>query len=172
MSLKAQHFYEFGAFRLDPAEHVLLRAGEIVPLTPKAFETLLLLVEQSGHVVDKDELMRRVWPDTFVEEVNLAKNISALRKVLGEGEAGEKYIETIPKRGYRFVAQVRQISNGNAETAVSEMEGEREARIEGSPPVSGIAAMVETSAGDEPEVVGAAGAAPLLLNSWRHRRTV
>ena len=118
MSRQTKHFYEFGPFRLDPAEHVLLCDGELVPLTPKAFETLLLLVENSGHVMDKDELMRRVWPDTFVEEVNLAKNISALRKVLGEGEAGGKYIETIPKRGYRFVARVSKVRDEGASPAV------------------------------------------------------
>ena len=76
MQHKTKHIYEFGPFRLDPAEHVLLRDGQLVPLTPKAFETLLVLVESSGHVVEKDELMKKVWPNTFVEEVNLAKNIS------------------------------------------------------------------------------------------------
>ena len=103
--------YEFGPFRLNSAERVLLRDGNIVPLTPKAFETLLLLVQNRGHVVHKDELMQKVWPDTFVEEVNLAKNISALRRILGEGSPEQRYIETIPKRGYRFVASVSQKSD-------------------------------------------------------------
>lgn len=110
MSQPADHYYEFGPFRLDPAEHVLLREGQLVPLTPKALETLWVLVEHRGHVVDKDELMRKVWPDTFVEEVNLAKNVSTLRKTLGGGESEQGYIETIPKRGYRFVASVREVS--------------------------------------------------------------
>lgn len=99
-------FYEFGPFRLDAAEHIVLRDGQIIPLTPKVFETLLVLVENSGHVVDKDELLHKVWSDTFVEETNLTKNISILRKILSDGDAGKSFIETIPKRGYRFVAEV------------------------------------------------------------------
>lgn len=110
MSYQSKQLYEFGQFQLDPTEHVLLRDGKIVPLTPKAFETLLVLVLRRGHVVDKDELMKEVWPDTFVEEVNLAKNISALRKMFGEADPAQQYIETIPRRGYRFVAPVTERS--------------------------------------------------------------
>src|SRR5262249_39657540 len=91
-------------------DRVLLRESEIVPLTPKAFETLLALVERSGHVVDKDELMRAVWPDTFVEEGGLTRNISVLRKALGDAESGRGYIETVPKRGYRFLGEVRDVT--------------------------------------------------------------
>jgi serine/threonine protein kinase/DNA-binding winged helix-turn-helix (wHTH) protein/class 3 adenylate cyclase len=98
--------FEFGPFHLDPVEHLLLREGNAVALTPKAFETLCVLVENAGHVLSKEELMNRVWPDTFVEETNLAQNISTLRKALGEREGGRQYIETVPKRGYRFVAPV------------------------------------------------------------------
>jgi YD repeat-containing protein len=108
MKQSDKHFYEFGPFRLDTAERLLLRDGQHVPLTPKAFETLLILVENCGHVIDKDELLKKVWPDTFVEEVNLAKNVSYLRKVLG-GEEAAQYIETIPKRGYRFVVSVKDV---------------------------------------------------------------
>jgi Tol biopolymer transport system component/DNA-binding winged helix-turn-helix (wHTH) protein len=108
MSQPARHLYEFGPFRLDATERLLLRDQQHIPLTPKAFETLLVLVEHGGHVIDKDELMKKVWPDTFVEEVNLAKNVSSLRKILG-AEQSEHYIETIPKRGYRFVAGVREV---------------------------------------------------------------
>jgi Tol biopolymer transport system component/DNA-binding winged helix-turn-helix (wHTH) protein len=107
MSQIVRHLYEFGPFRLDATERLLLRGEEHVPLTPKAFETLLVLVEHGGHVIEKNELMKKVWPNTFVEEVNLAKNVSSLRKTLG-GQS-EHYIETIPKRGYRFVAGVREI---------------------------------------------------------------
>jgi len=107
MSQPAKHFYEFGPYRLDAADRLLLRDGHHIPLTPKAFETLLALVENGGHVIDKSELIKKVWPDTFVEEVNLAKNVSCLRKVLG-GNQSEQYIETIPKRGYRFVANVKE----------------------------------------------------------------
>jgi Tol biopolymer transport system component/DNA-binding winged helix-turn-helix (wHTH) protein len=108
MSEQVRHLYEFGPFRLDATERLLLRDQQHIPLTPKAFETLLVLVEHGGHVIDKTELMKKVWPDTFVEEVNLAKNVSSLRKILG-AEQSEHYIETIPKRGYRFVAGVREV---------------------------------------------------------------
>lgn len=106
MSLETNDFYEFDAFRLDPRERVLLRGGQMVQLTPKAFETLLVLIQSSNHIVEKDELMKRIWPDTFVEEANLAVNISLLRKTLGERPGGGQYIETVPRRGYRFVADV------------------------------------------------------------------
>src|SRR5215472_4654735 len=105
MSKQMSHLYEFGPFRLDARERLLLREGEAVPLTPKAFETLLLLVESGGHTVEKDELMKRLWPDTFVEEANLTNNISLLRKALDEAP-GLEYIKTVPRRGYRFVAAV------------------------------------------------------------------
>jgi DNA-binding winged helix-turn-helix (wHTH) protein len=93
--------YEFGPFRLDPQDRTLLRDGELVPLTIKAFDTLLVLVENAGRVISKDELMSRVWPETTVEENNLAQQVSYLRKALGESETGVKYIETRTKRGYR-----------------------------------------------------------------------
>ena len=100
------HFYEFGRFRVNVAERVLLRDKDVVPLTPKVFEILLTLVEHGGHVISKEELMRRVWPDSFVEEGNLTQSISLLRKALGEGQNGHQYIETIARRGYRFIAPV------------------------------------------------------------------
>ena len=98
--------YEFGPFRLEPAERKLSRNDEPVVLTPKAFDTLLLLVRNSGHLLEKDELIRTLWPDSFVEEGNLSNNIFVLRKALGEDP---QYIETIPRRGYRFVGAVRQL---------------------------------------------------------------
>src|SRR5688500_17744876 len=101
---QAKRFYVFGIFRIDIDERVLLGEKGPVSLTPKAFDLLLFLVENSGHVMDKEELMKEVWPDSFVEENNLAQNISTLRKVLGAGETG--FIQTVPKRGYRFVADV------------------------------------------------------------------
>jgi len=97
--------YEFGPFRMDPAERKLLRGNEIVLLTPKVFDTLLLLVGNSGHLLEKDELISMLWPDSFVEEGSLSNNIFLLRKALGEDPA---YIETVPRRGYRFVGAVRQ----------------------------------------------------------------
>src|SRR5262247_3247859 len=99
--------FEFGPFRLDRLERILLGNGKAVPLAPKVFETLVLLVEHSGHIVEKDELLRRLWPDTFVEESNLAQNIFHLRKALEAGSGGTQFIETVPKRGYRFTAEVR-----------------------------------------------------------------
>ena len=104
---EGKHFYEFGPFRLDPAERLLLRNNQTVPLAPKAFDSLLLLVENSGHLLSKNELMKRLWPETFVEEVNLAQNISAIRRALGDKNGGEQYIETVPKGGYRFIGHVR-----------------------------------------------------------------
>jgi DNA-binding winged helix-turn-helix (wHTH) protein/TolB-like protein/Flp pilus assembly protein TadD len=109
MNAQEKTIYEFGSFRLDPAQFVLLRAGRIVPLTPKVFETLKLLVENNGQVVEKDELLQKIWQDTVVEEASLAKNISVLRKVLSENGSEKSYIETIPKRGYRFTAPVRDV---------------------------------------------------------------
>jgi DNA-binding winged helix-turn-helix (wHTH) protein/pimeloyl-ACP methyl ester carboxylesterase len=98
--------YVFGRFRVDAGKRLLFANGELVALTPKAFDTLLVLVENRGTVLSKEELMRLVWADQIVEENNLAQNIHSIRKSLGEGSEGVKYIETIPKRGYRFVADV------------------------------------------------------------------
>ncbi len=100
-------FYEFGAYRLDAAERILLCEGRPVPLTPKAFETLLVLVERNGSVVERAELLEKVWRDTHVEEQNLTFNISVLRKTLGESSNGRQFIETVPRRGYRFTPEVR-----------------------------------------------------------------
>src|SRR5712692_7243062 len=107
MILQIQERYQFGPFRLDPAEHTLLRGDQVVALTPKAFETLALLVRSSGHLVRKEELIERVWRDTIVEEGNLNVIIHTLRKALGDDPRESKYIETVAKCGYRFVADVR-----------------------------------------------------------------
>jgi len=107
--------YCFGPFRLDPAERLLLRGQVPVRLSPKAFGALTLLVENRGHLLEKDELLKQVWPDTFVEESNLAQHISLLRKALQEGEAGARYIETVPRRGYRFVAEVQEIDGRSSQ---------------------------------------------------------
>lgn len=107
MSEQNNYVYEFGPFRLEVQKRLLLRGGEIVPLKPKAFDTLLALVGRCGHVVEKDELMRHVWGDTVVEEGNLTFNISSLRKALGDDPRRHEYIVTIPGEGYQFVAGVR-----------------------------------------------------------------
>ena len=113
MSTPVKRSYEFGSFRLDAAEYTLARDGQVIPLTPKVFQTLLVLVENGGHVVGKEELYKQVWQDAFVEETNLTKNISILRKVLGNGHGATSFIETVPKRGYRFVAPVRKSEHGS-----------------------------------------------------------
>lgn len=109
MSLQTKQFYEFANFRLDISEKVLLCDGKPVPLTPKAFDTLKILTENAGHLLEKDELMKLIWQDRFVEEGNLAFNIKVLRKALGDSAAKPKFIETVQRRGYRFIAEVRQL---------------------------------------------------------------
>lgn len=115
--------YQFDAFELDPVRRVLLRGGKAIALKPKVFETLLVLVRNSGRVMDKDELMQQVWPDTVVEEVNLAHNISVLRKALGQKSEENRFIITVPGRGYGFVAEVTETQrNAPAPAAMSEYE--------------------------------------------------
>lgn len=104
----AKRLYAFGGFRLDPAERRLLRDETPVPLTPKCFDLLVIFVENSGHLIGKEELIERLWPNQIVEEANLSFNISTLRKALGQGSNGEPFIETVPKRGFRFVAHVEE----------------------------------------------------------------
>jgi DNA-binding winged helix-turn-helix (wHTH) protein/alpha-beta hydrolase superfamily lysophospholipase len=110
--------FHFESFQLDVAERRLLRSGELVPLRAKVFDTLCLLVENHGRLLRKDELMQRLWPDTVVEENNLDHNISRLRRALQDGANGQKFIETVPRQGYRFVADVQQISGPPAVPAV------------------------------------------------------
>jgi TolB protein len=112
MSVVIDHIYEFGPYRVDTSQRLLTRDGKPVALTPKAFETLLALIESSGRVVKKDDLMKRVWPDAVVEEANLARHVYALRKALGDDNGEPVYIETIPKLGYRFVSSVTEIPAG------------------------------------------------------------
>lgn len=112
--------YEFGPFRLDGMKRLLLFEAEPVPLTPKAFETLLLLVERSGQLVTKDELMEKLWPDTFVEEGSLTRNISVLRKALGENPREHHYIVTVPGKGYQFVAEVIEVPPEQFELSIKE----------------------------------------------------
>lgn len=118
MSNAVKHLYKFGPYRMDPAERLLLRGSERLDLPPRVFDTLLVLVENEQRLLEKSELMDRVWPGTVVEENNLTQAIYLLRKTLQDGEPENlRYIETIPKRGYRFVAEVRRISenvNGNS----------------------------------------------------------
>jgi len=110
MSSRGKYFYEFGPYRVDPEKRVLLRRNRPVPLQPKAFETLLVLVQQGEGVVSKDELMNRVWAGTFVEESNLAQTIFVLRKALGESDSEQPYILTVPGRGYGLAQKVRVVA--------------------------------------------------------------
>src|ERR1700746_2166225 len=103
--------YSLGAFRLDPSDRLLLCNGEPVPLTPKVLDALILLVENAGHLVEKEEFMKRLWPDSFVGDDALAQNISLLRKALADNNGAADWIVTVPKRGYRLTATVIE-SNG------------------------------------------------------------
>ena len=111
---KEHRSYQFQSFRLDTGERLLLKNGEKIALTPKAFDVLVHLVERNGHLVEKEELLQEIWPDSFVEEGNLTRIVHTLRRALGETN-DDRYIETIPKTGYRFIADVS--SPQNAETA-------------------------------------------------------
>jgi TolB-like protein/DNA-binding winged helix-turn-helix (wHTH) protein/Flp pilus assembly protein TadD len=115
MSLQTNVIFEFGPFRLDSAERLLLRDQTSIHLSPKAFDALVVLVQSRGHLLAKDELLRRVWPDTFVEESNLVQHISMLRRALQDGDDDFQYIETVPRRGYRFKAEVREVCPSNSE---------------------------------------------------------
>ncbi len=119
MATRNRHIYEFGRFRLNVEEKQLVLEGLPVPLTPKAFDLLVVLVENGGHLLEKSELLDRVWPDSFVEEANLSVKMSELRRSLGESPNDHQYIETVPRRGYRFVAPVTEYSDEEAEPDVS-----------------------------------------------------
>src|SRR6202522_606582 len=118
MDKETKQLCEFGPFRLDPDKLLLLRNDHPVSLPPKAFETLLVLVRHSETLVLKDDLMKSVWPDTFVEESNLAQNIFVLRKTLGETAGQNRYIATVPGKGYRFAEKVRLVPEQKEEEIV------------------------------------------------------
>ena len=123
MSLPLKHIYRFDSFVLDVDEQVLLRDGKMVPLTPKVFETLLLLVQHQGSIVTKQTILTTLWPDVFVEESNITFNITKLRKALGDTKKSSLYIETIPRRGYRFKSEVREVvgADKSADSRISEV---------------------------------------------------
>lgn len=118
MSHNGKYLYEFGPFRVDPVNRLLSRNGEVVPVTSKVFDILLVFIRSSGALLEKETVMKEVWPDSFVEEGNLARNVSTLRKCLGETPDEHRYIVTIPGQGYRFVAPVRQVWEGDSLTTV------------------------------------------------------
>lgn len=146
--------YEFGPFRLDEGERSLSRDLEPVALTPKVFDTLLLLVRNAGHLVDKEELMTLIWPDSFVEEANLNRSISTLRRALGEAPNLPRYIETVPKRGYRFIAPVNVASlSGVAQTF--EIAAASEISLAAATQLRAVSTKTATSSEVEAGVVGA-----------------
>jgi TolB-like protein/DNA-binding winged helix-turn-helix (wHTH) protein/Tfp pilus assembly protein PilF len=138
---ESEGFYEFGPFRLHCHPPVLLRDGNIVPLTPKVLETLKVLVENAGRPLSKEELVRAIWPDTFVEESNLAQNVSVLRKALGTAPEDGVYIETIPKRGYRFIPEVR-VFHASPTAPAAAVEITARPRRSAGKPVAAIAAIL------------------------------
>ncbi len=119
MAIGPKILYEFGPFRVDPEKQVLLREDQPVAITPKTFETLLILVRHSREVVSKDALMSELWPDAFVEEANLSQNIFMLRKALGDTPEDRRYIVTLPGKGYRFVAEVREVAQNGGDVVIA-----------------------------------------------------
>jgi eukaryotic-like serine/threonine-protein kinase len=132
--------YEFGPFRVELRDRLLMRNGEPIAVTPKAFDTLMVLIQNCGHLVLKDDLMKAVWPDSFVEEVNLSQNVSMLRKALGDTAHGSRYIVTVSGSGYRFAAQVREVvEEGEPEALVVESHAHSQVVIEESKSGRGLA---------------------------------
>lgn len=164
--MERKPFYDFGAFRVDPGKRLLLREGQPVALTAKAFDTLLALVENRGRVLEKDELMRLVWPDTVVEESNLSQNVFTLRRVLGEQPHQHLYIATLPRRGYQFVAEVRQTPASGAAAAA------------GPPPVNpgprslAVLPFIALGARDTDEYLGLGMADALITRLGNIRRII
>ena len=149
MSALETPLYRFAGFTLEPAERRLSEAGRPIALTPKVFDTLVLLVERAGHVVSKDELMKLVWPRGYVDESNLTKHIWLIRRALGDGEQESRFIETVPKVGYRFIAPV---ASGNA-------------GLQPAPPPT-------VAAPSASETVDGASSAPPLAAPSGHRRVI
>ncbi len=148
MALERQVLYEFDSFKLNPADHSLRCGGKPVPLTPKSFDILVTLIESNGRLVTKDELMKKIWPDSFVEEANLTVNVSALRKALGDTPEHQQYIETVPKLGYRFIASVTARQSGNVGSFVA------------APPIVDETIQSPSAQTKQPELVSAPAAGP------------
>jgi DNA-binding winged helix-turn-helix (wHTH) protein/TolB-like protein/Flp pilus assembly protein TadD len=158
METSIKFAYQFGPFYLDPQERLLLQAGQAIPLTPRAFDLLVLLVEREGHLIEKSELLRAVWRDSNVEEGNLPVTISALRKALNDDRDEHRYIETVSKRGYRFVANVKQVNSPANGTLRQHTDPPATAdpEIKLPPPVAeqeGSSPQLETAASADPEVL-------------------
>jgi TolB-like protein/Flp pilus assembly protein TadD len=153
MNKHPHYHYEFGPFRLNPPERLLLCGTTPVALTPKVFDTLVILVRNSGHVVNKDDLMKEIWPHTNVEEANLTQNVFTLRKALAQHHKGSSYIETVPKRGYRFSAKVREVADKGGYQAVepdNSRSGVEPNADDGSSAIQSLAVLPLANAGADP----------------------
>lgn len=155
MSSEHSRFYDFGPFRIDAGQHLLLRDGIEVPITPKAFDTLLLLVQNSGRIVEKDELLTAIWPEAFVGEATLAQNIFTIRKALG-GTRSDQYIQTIPKRGYRFVADVAKVKDQHTGVQIDQLDPPSPVRVGAKTgrdkPIYSVAVLPLTNQSDDPNL--------------------
>ena len=163
MAKEFKGLYEFGEFHLDAAERRLVRGDEPIALTLKVFDTLLFLVQHSGHLVGKDELMKEVWSDSFVEEANVARHVWILRRALGDDEGDHRYIETVPKLGYRFIAPVREIGNPTV-LSVVDQRGSSPTVREGSTTIMG--------ASIESDVIAPTHLEHPLVGPAKQRRTI
>ena len=173
MQARTRRIYEFGRFRLDGDEGVLLKEGRPAPLTPKVFDLLLLLVESSGHLVLKEEIMSRLWPESFVEEDNVNRNISTLRRALDDSPNNPSYIETVSKRGYRFVAAVAEVETDETElilerrTSAEIITDEEEITDASGIEEATLTAMGHAAAARVKERFSLAGQADGVLAAWR-----
>jgi Tol biopolymer transport system component/DNA-binding winged helix-turn-helix (wHTH) protein len=157
---RTKRFYEFGPFRVDTVKYVLTRDGEVAQLNLKAFEILLALIENRGQVLEKNELLQRVWPDTVVEENNLARNISALRKALDEHPNEHQYILTVPGRGYRFVASVREVDGASEDLIALPTNGSKADASAALHEMNGAEPAARPATNEEPERDGVNEAGP------------
>lgn len=160
MDKAVKYLYEFGPFVLDPSERLLHHGAARMELPPRAFDTLQVLVENNGHLLEKDVLMRTVWGDTVVEENNLSQVVYLLRKALRDGEDGTRYIETVPKRGYRFVAGVREIdvAEGNGETRSTHPSSEAPLSSSANHGISVVDSAASSASGDDSNAASHAAA--------------
>src|SRR6185503_7117071 len=159
MSLLINRFYRFGDFTLDTDQRVLLREGKPVALTPKVFDTLLILVENSGKIVEKEELMRRLWPDSFVEEGNLTVNIQQLRKSLCDDARDPRYVATVARRGYRFIAEVEAVPGDSSQPAVQSSRSLEDSTVLTPDTVNELIRQIEAQE-SEPAAVSSANERP------------
>ncbi len=143
-------YFRFGNFRLYPSEHLLLRDETPLPLAPKAFDILVLLVQNSGHLVKRDTLMEAIWPDSFVEETNITVNISLLRKTLGNAADGQPYIETVPRKGYRFNGGVTECEEADEPKVERTVVGHTETEAEAQGTAKAKASVVENDIQEVP----------------------